>query len=126
MDNLDIFLSQPRIQRSTRKGYAASVRRQSRQRLRSVCESKRRGKKANAVFAASHRLTAETELSGLCPNSRNPIEAQRSGFDWKRKDKRSVANSRRKPGVSGAQFVLTRGCTGFDGGMEAGQAGGGA
>ena len=49
-------------QRSTRKGYAASVRRQSRQRLRCGRGRERRSKGAGAVFA----VPAETELSALC------------------------------------------------------------
>ena len=49
-------------QRSTRKGHAASVRRQSRQRLRCGCIWERRSKGADAVFA----VQAETKFSALC------------------------------------------------------------
>ena len=59
----------------------------------------------------------------ILKSERNPAKRIRE----EEEGQRNGANSRRKPGVSGVKFAPTmRGCTGFDGGMEAGQAGGGA
>ena len=56
----------------------------------------------------------------------NPAKAQRSGFrgERRRKGAGAVFAAGRKRSL--ADLAATRGCTGFDGGMEAGSAGGGA
>ena len=59
----------------------------------------------------------------LFKSERNPAKRIRE----EEEGQRSGASFHRKAEASAAQFApTTRGCTGFDGGMEAGQAGGGA
>ena len=67
---------------------------------------------------------AEAEWSEFLPFFYR-IEAQRSGFDPERR--KEGAEMQLSPGlaeVEWSEFLPTRGCTGFDGGVEAGIAGG--
>src|SRR5699024_5157286 len=67
-------------QRSTRKGYAASVRRQSRRRLRSVCGGKRRSNAAIRSFREQPQADRGNGVSEVCQIPRAPIINQRSVY----------------------------------------------
>ena len=68
-------------------------------------------------------MTAIPIPNTLLKSERNPAKRIRE----EEEEQRNGASFRRKAEASVVQFAPTiGGCTGFDGGMEAGQAGGGA
>ena len=109
--------SRERAERSLLSLYRAPITNQ-----RSVCDGRRRD---NGALLALGR--AGSERSAVCflftglPSQTSEAFAMGGGGTTER------CSLSAEPGASGAQFVpTTGGCTGFDGGMEAGPAGGGA